>query len=599
MTQQIRLSQFVTTYGPGAILEGPEGPRVIPRPDIGIFSDATDLQPASFEISDQRMTQGILGGARIFRLPSNAEVGTTQDRHLYRTKSFPIWSLCLNRGGHAGGHSVLYQGGYNCPVCHTSTPRTQEAIRFIRACSRGHMDDVNWYGMVHGSSDCSHKSWLEWHSGGASLRDIDIRCPECGRKVNLGWAYQRSWPCSGRFPEREPLNRIERKRKTCTVKSRIIQRQASNLRIPELKTLFTIPPRSTKLHNLLQLQPILSVLVALRGVVKKADFEDILLNLHANGMIAERVAREIPRLPWEEVLQAISDVLTPVGNQYSDLIQEEFHAILEASEHGAPPVHGPPPSSETIFEVNPNLTVKASSSTMREFRVVPILRLRTVMAQTGYRREVDTEQPAVQVSVSFPGPIDQTEAWYPGAQFLGEGIFVMLDQDEGWHSDLEGEDVESWKDASGSSEEYPAHVFRGDSREELHPLFVWWHTLSHLLIRSVSINAGYSSASIRERVYLETDGNRARGGVLLYATQPGSEGTLGGLISLAPHFDDTLREAMGLLDSCSGDPLCLENKFTPGSYNGAACYACLLVSETSCEHRNMWLDRRVLAGNVP
>src|SRR5947209_1050402 len=72
MTQQVRLSQFVITYGPGAILEGQNGPRVIPRPDIGLFSGSNFL-PSDFEISDQPMSEGLLGGARIFRLPSNAE----------------------------------------------------------------------------------------------------------------------------------------------------------------------------------------------------------------------------------------------------------------------------------------------------------------------------------------------------------------------------------------------------------------------------------------------------------------------------------------------------------------------------------------------
>ena len=51
------------------------------------------------------------------------------------------------------------------------------------------------------------------------------------------------------------------------------------------------------------------------------------------------------------------------------------------------------------------------------------------------------------------------------------------------------------------------------ARYELHPLFVWWHTLSHSLIRAISNEAGYSSASIRERVYIEVRGDgTARGG---------------------------------------------------------------------------------------
>jgi hypothetical protein len=189
--------------------------------------------------------------------------------------------------------------------------------------------------------------------------------------------------------------------------------------------------------------------------------------------------------------------------------------------------------------------------------------------------------------------------WYPGVEFLGEGVFVMMDSDNGWGFPLSGRTVVEWERALQNPGDYPPYVFRSSEQEELSPRFVWWHTLAHLLIRSLSLEAGYSTASIRERVYLQLDGARGRGGILLYATQPGSEGTLGGLVALVPYFHEIMRTTFDTLDSCSGDPLCVENRFTKGHYNGAACYGCLLISETSCEHRNMWLDRNVLRDNLP
>jgi hypothetical protein len=45
--------------------------------------------------------------------------------------------------------------------------------------------------------------------------------------------------------------------------------------------------------------------------------------------------------------------------------------------------------------------------------------------------------------------------------------------------------------------------------------------------------------------------------------------------------------------------LCEEHEFQAGKYNGSACYACQLVSETSCEHRNTRLDRTLLRENKP
>jgi hypothetical protein len=49
---------------------------------------------------------------------------------------------------------------------------------------------------------------------------------------------------------------------------------------------------------------------------------------------------------------------------------------------------------------------------------------------------------------------------------------------------------------------------------------------------------------------------------------------------------------------CSADPLCGENRATSlNSLNYAACHACSLVSETSCECGNFLLDRIVLVGS--
>ena len=233
-------------------------------------------------------------------------------------------------------------------------------------------------------------------------------------------------------------------------------------------------------------------------------------------------------------------------------------------------------------------------------RIVPVSRLRTVTVQTGYRREVDTEHHSEPVEIGFHDPASPGQLWYPGVQFFGEGIFVML---EGSDQPLEmtGSAVEKWRRTSESASDYPSYVFRDQTRvDEVESDFVWWHTLSHLLMRSVSLQSGYSTTSIRERVYIEADrSGHFRGGALFYATQPGSEGTLGGLIALVPHFDSILHSAIDSVQTCSGDPLCSSNEIMPGGYNGAACYGCLLVSETSCEHRNMWLDKKVLMENPP
>ena len=162
----------------------------------------------------------------------------------------------------------------------------------------------------------------------------------------------------------------------------------------------------------------------------------------------------------------------------------------------------------------------------------------------------------------------------------------------------QGEAAGAWLGAftGHDRKRYPPYAFRDDgAREEFHPGFVWWHTLAHLLVRTIGEQSGYSAAAIRERVYFERgDGAGFRGGLLLYATQPGNEGAMGGLVGMMPHMGDMLGASLERGRMCSGDPLCGESALVEGGCNGACCYACLLNSETSCEHRNMWLDRGVL-----
>ena len=118
------------------------------------------------------------------------------------------------------------------------------------------------------------------------------------------------------------------------------------------------------------------------------------------------------------------------------------------------------------------------------------------------------------------------------------------------------------------------------------------HTLSHLLIRTIALECGYSSASLSERIYSAP----GRAGILIYTAVPDAEGTLGGLVSLAEQEPLTriMRRALRDARRCSSDPLCAERlpKYPADFLHGAACHACLFVSETTCERGNRFLDRR-------
>jgi hypothetical protein len=224
-----------------------------------------------------------------------------------------------------------------------------------------------------------------------------------------------------------------------------------------------------------------------------------------------------------------------------------------AAAHGAPPVPSSVPGSPDQFEVIPSdiRTFPGPGGTM--LRITPVNRLRVVMVQTGYRRLDPQNNPVDCKYVDNSG-----RPWYPGMELFGEGIFIDLAPGRGEaiprHPALQGQEAATWLDAWADPPSYQLDPTDED-RHMLHPVFVWWHSLAHRLNNALGIDSGYSSASIRER----------------------------------------LRN----IAVCSNDPLCGEERFGPARQNGAACYACSLISETSCEYRNTHLDRNLLLRNLP
>jgi hypothetical protein len=88
-------------------------------------------------------------------------------------------------------------------------------------------------------------------------------------------------------------------------------------------------------------------------------------------------------------------------------------------------------------------------------------------------------------------------------------------------------------------------------------------------------------------------------GILIYTATTDSAGSLGGVVAQAEqgHLEATFLEAVRGAAWCSSDPLCIETEAAGmESLNMAACHACLLLPEVSCEHSNVFLDRALLAG---
>ena len=59
------------------------------------------------------------------------------------------------------------------------------ATRFVRACPKGHVDDLDWRRFVHGAEDnCRQQLWLDERGTSGDLADLVVRC-ECRKSRGL------------------------------------------------------------------------------------------------------------------------------------------------------------------------------------------------------------------------------------------------------------------------------------------------------------------------------------------------------------------------------------------------------------------------------
>ena len=138
----------------------------------------------------------------------------------------------------------------------------------------------------------------------------------------------------------------------------------------------------------------------------------------------------------------------------------------------------------------------------------------------------------------------------------------------------------------------------GEPVWQITPRYLLAHTFAHVLMRQLTLECGYSTAALRERLYV-SDGNDGMAGLLIYTATSDSDGTLGGLQRQgeAHRIQRAVEAAIAAMEWCSSDPLCIEGMIAGSDgLSLAACHACVLAPETACEQYNRFLDRAVLVG---
>ncbi|MFC3110965.1 hypothetical protein ACFQAT_08360 [Undibacterium arcticum] len=133
-------------------------------------------------------------------------------------------------------------------------------------------------------------------------------------------------------------------------------------------------------------------------------------------------------------------------------------------------------------------------------------------------------------------PQSPQDRWLPAVEVFGEGIYIELHE----HGIAEWQrENEKW--IRGRLDD--AFITRlQDLYQTLPPLgaadrdwasrYLLIHSLAHVLINQLVFECGYSTASLRERLYISSDATAPMAGILIYTAAGDSEGTMGSGVRL-------------------------------------------------------------------
>lgn len=587
---ELRPSQMVYSFGIGAIVD-------LPRIAVMVMGledwDTTYCR----EIVEERLLQAVQAdlGAQVQELrtpptaPGDSLPGAAPNFVGVPVAAFPRWAVCpyCRYLGPLSDSNPLVRLKANpyrperTAYVHTncSGRRTEPEmvpVRFLMACKAGHLDDFPWQWFVHkGKSPCNGRLFLH-EFGFGEVADITVKCEACEASRRLTDAFGADAnlpPCTARRPH------LRDREGVCSEPARVILLGASNSWFPVTRSTLHIPTKTNHLDEMVEthwgsLKDITSLEI-LRyerkrgGLTALAEFDEATL------WGAMETFRATPATTRENP----SDVKTPEWEIFA--------------------------SGQTIRGRDLQLRPVEAPEKYRHLleQVVLVEKLREVKALVGFTRiespgefSEASEMPARQRAPLSRKPT----TWAPATEVRGEGIFLKFDLKRilTWGQQPEVQKRErffrdahrQWRDARGLD---PDQHFPGIG-------YILIHSLSHALMRQVTLECGYSAASIRERIYWTgMDGAQTpMAGLLIYTAAPDSEGTLGGLVSLGhpQKLSEHLDQALEMMRLCASDPLCAEHLPVKDgmTLHGAACHACLFSPETSCERSNKYLDRSVL-----
>src|SRR5690606_16900365 len=212
---QLRRSQVITTFGPGAMVD---------LPDHSILVGGLDHQwteGGREQIHERRLSQRIselleLGDREV---PLYTPPVDNDDPQAGQTGitcfTFPTWFIAQHeqtyRDPQTGKEyrsrplvhwNRLVRGKY---LTDDREKKSVVPVRFVQACPNGHISDIDWYRFVHdGKAPQMGQLWIDEGGTGADLTEIFVRCEVTGARRSLGLAKAKESKVLGRCNGERP-----------------------------------------------------------------------------------------------------------------------------------------------------------------------------------------------------------------------------------------------------------------------------------------------------------------------------------------------------------------------------------------------------------
>jgi hypothetical protein len=615
----IRRAQLVAPFGVGALSVVRDGTSVITcgidhwyEREEGDESGQT-IDVNEFRIEEWRLQRRL--GVDHFRLPPDYRVRRQPDEapNFYLTVPFlrfPKWHFCpwcnllviL---------PLTVRTRERCPACFESSKKRIVLLQvpFVAMCDRGHLQDFPWREWVHKTANppCQ-KSLKLIATGGASLSAQRVEC-ECGARRTLAQITTADpsgqttflstnlddsgalYLCRGLMPwlaleEGAP----------CARSLRGSLRSASNVYFADVQTALYLPRSSESapsgLVDRLQEPPLSTLISLLKGAVKKVT-PDMLRNQHftvLQNYTDQQIAESI-EIVTDAAYQDVTDDDGVTGDDSETSFRRAEYRALRAAR-----------DEEQLLIQATEITKYDNEVTAAFERIMLVQKLRETRALTGFTRVFPTSAITLQDKMRLLRRDQPAQPWLPAYLVYGEGLFFEFREAVISRWEQSPEVIERVRGLDARYRILQRN--RGQPVETIAPRFVLLHTIAHLLMNRLTFECGYSSASLRERLFVSSNSKAPMAGILIYTAAGDAEGTMGGLVRMGQpgYLEPMIRRALEAASWCSADPVCMEmgrrGGQGPDSCNLAACHGCALVPETACERFNRFLDRACVVGDI-